>query len=603
MKKTQRVGWVCICLITLPVLIMGFASIRVWGQEESPNYISGELLVKYRAATAETARSQYRKKYKIKTFLTFRSIGVDHVRLPPGMSVAEAMKLYAGDKRVEYAEPNYYRQADIIPEDPFFRQQWGLDNTGQTGGLTDADIDAPEAWNITIGDSGVIVAVIDSGVDFAHPDLAANIWTNPGEIPDNGIDDDLNGYVDDVRGWDFIKDDNAPAANDPRGHGTHVAGIIAAAGNNGAGVAGVSWSAAIMSLRFLNAFGAGTTADAILAMEYANRMGADIINNSWGSEGYSQALKDVIDVSPALVVCAAGNAGTDNDVFPHYPANYTSDNIIAVAASNSSDNLASFSNYGAMSVDVAAPGHEIVSCAPGRQTLWRDDFDDGNLGDWLKGGKKNKFTWGLTQSQACSGSFALAESPDGDYMNKAKSWIRGPKMDLSRHTGGKLAFSLRGSSEPARDQLFVETSIDDVNWTPMMVNVTGVGYYIGLSGTIADWAQATVDLEAYDGYPEVYFRFLFTSNRTISADGWYLDDVSVTASSADYDGTEYRYLSGTSMAAPHVSGIAALVQSDNLELSPLQLKEMIEQTVESLPAFTGRVHSGGRVNAYNALNY
>ncbi|MDW7771945.1 MAG: S8 family serine peptidase [Desulfobulbaceae bacterium] len=598
----MRVSLLLFCLFTVPVHVLGLGSVK-GSHEQHEVCVPDELLVKYQAATADQVRLQYREKYKIRTLRYFQSIGVDHVQLPQGVDVEEALQLYAGNRQVEYAEPNYYRYADIIPDDPFFGQLWGMDNNGQDGGLADADIDAPEAWNITTGNGEVVVAVIDSGIDYDHPDLAANIWTNPAEIAGNGIDDDANGYIDDVRGWDFIKNDNAPVANDARGHGTHVAGIIAAEGDNAAGVAGVSWSAKIMALRFLNAFGMGTTADAILAMEYANSMGADIINNSWGGGGYSQALKDVIDISPALVVCAAGNSGTDNDVLPHYPASYTSDNLIAVAATDNTDNLATFSNYGYTAVDVAAPGKGIVSCVPGRRTLWSDDFDDGKLDGWLKGGKKNKLTWNLTQLHSVSASYSLADSPGGEYMNRAKTWIRGPLLDFSGHNGGKLEFLLRGTSEPARDQLFVETSLDDVTWTPMAVGITGVGYFVGVSGTLAEWTPATVDLEAYDGYPAVYFRFLFTSNRTISADGWYIDDVTVTTASSDYDGTEYRSFSGTSMAAPHVSGIAALVKGENMELSPQQVREIIKNSAEDLPSLIDKVYSGGRVNAFDALIY
>lgn len=229
MKKETKVSWMLICLLAVAVLSPGLASGKQVRQGRPAAYVAGELLVKYRAATADNARLHYQMKYGIITLRSFSSIGVDHVRLPQGLNVDKALKMYARDQLVEYAEPNYYRYADIIPDDTYFGQLWGMDNTGQDGGLDDADIDAPEAWNITTGSREVVVAVIDSGIDYYHPDLAANIWTNPAEIAGNGIDDDANGYVDDVRGWDFIKNDNAPVANDARGHGTHVAGTISSA--------------------------------------------------------------------------------------------------------------------------------------------------------------------------------------------------------------------------------------------------------------------------------------------------------------------------------------------------------------------------------------
>ena len=197
----------------------------------------------------------------------------------------DAIYQYRNDPRIEYIEPNYRVWAvETIPNDSSFSQLWGLHNTGQTGGTSDADINAVDAWDIQTG-TDVLIGVIDTGVDWTHEELADNIWTNPGEIPDNGIDDDGNGYIDDVRGWDFVNKDNDPM--DDNGHGTHVAGTIAAVGNNGIGVVGVSWSAQIMPLKFLGADGSGITSDAILAIEYAMMMSAKLTNNSWGSSGFS----------------------------------------------------------------------------------------------------------------------------------------------------------------------------------------------------------------------------------------------------------------------------------------------------------------------------
>ncbi len=316
-----------------------------------PAFVPGELLVKFRPAVRREAAAEYKAWFDISTRRTFAINGYQHVKLPEGVDVDEALELYLSDPDVEHAEPNYIVYADVQPLDPDFDQLWGLHNTGQNvngiNGTHDADIDAPEAWDVTTGSSDVVVAVIDSGVDVNHPDLAANMWINPGETAGNGEDDDGNGYIDDINGWDFYIDDNDP--RDAHGHGTHVAGTIAAAGkaegDGGAdpvGITGVSWSAKIMVLRFLDAWGLGSTSNAIAAIEYANDMGADVINNSWGGGGYNQALKDAIDASDAVVVCAAGNSGWNTDSFPHYPSSYSSANIIAVAASDQNDNRASF---------------------------------------------------------------------------------------------------------------------------------------------------------------------------------------------------------------------------------------------------------------------
>ncbi|MGY8770866.1 MAG: S8 family serine peptidase, partial [Pirellulales bacterium] len=273
---------------------------------------------------------------------------------------------------VESFEPNALLPNQTVPNDTEFNSLWGLDNTGQSGGTIDADIDATEAWEITTGTSGNVVAVIDTGIDYTHPDLISSIWVNPGEIAGNGIDDDENGFVDDIHGFDFINNDGDPM--DDNSHGTHVAGTIAAAGNNSAGITGVAPETSVMALKFLGANGSGSTSDAIRALNYATMMkslySVNVVatNNSWGGGDYSQALYNAIKASgdaDILFVAAAGNMGTNNDTAPQYPAGYGLDNVISVAATDHNDQLASFSNYGATSVDLAAPGVDILSTVPG----------------------------------------------------------------------------------------------------------------------------------------------------------------------------------------------------------------------------------------------
>ncbi len=258
------------------------------------------------------------------------------------------------------------------PNDPRYGELYGLHNTGQSGGSADADIDAPEAWQVSTGSRDVIVGVVDTGIDYTHPDLAANIWVNPGEIAGNGIDDDGNGFVDDVHGYDFVNNDGDPF--DDNGHGTHVAGTIGGVGNNGIGVTGVNWEVSLMGLKFLSDSGSGSTSDAIQAINYATMMRTQygqnirVTNNSWGGGGSSDAMRQAIEAGAAadiLFVAAAGNEGSDNDANPQYPASYLSEAVVSVAATNRNDALAGFSNYGATSVDLAAPGAGIVSTVPG----------------------------------------------------------------------------------------------------------------------------------------------------------------------------------------------------------------------------------------------
>ncbi|MFM2092118.1 MAG: hypothetical protein RLZZ127_2607, partial [Planctomycetota bacterium] len=270
---------------------------------------------------------------------------------------------------VRAADPDYLVRATWTPDDTRFPEQWALDNLGQTGGSSDADINAPEAWEIAKDASGVLIGVIDSGIDLEHPDLDANLWRNPGEIPGNGIDDDGNGFVDDDRGWNFHGDNRNP--DDDHFHGTHVAGTIGAAGGNGIGVTGVCWRAAIVPIKFLGADGGGYLSDAVAAVAYAHAIGCDITNNSWGGGGYVQSLRDAIAAAGAdgmLFVAAAGNESNDNDRYPSYPADYDLASVLSVAATDHHDRIASFSNHGDPGVDIAAPGVGILSTFPTETT-------------------------------------------------------------------------------------------------------------------------------------------------------------------------------------------------------------------------------------------
>jgi len=341
--------------------------------QQGQQYASDEVLIKYRQGISSLQTNAIAQANGVASVHSFQTGPATasmsrwvRIKLRPGMSVEQAMAQFNNDASVELVEPNYVVSIVQTPDDPSYSSLWGLHNLGQTGGTQDADIDAPEAWDLSTGSSSVIVAVIDSGVDYNHPDLAANMWTNPGEIAGNGIDDDNNGYIDDINGYDFSNNDADPM--DDNSHGSHVAGTIAAVGNNGVGVVGVSWNAQIMAVKFLNAAGSGFTSDAVSSVLYAANNGAHIMNNSWGGGGYSQALQDAIttaNTTGALFVAAAGNSNSNNDIFPHYPANYSGQHIISVAATDASDGKAGFSSFGATTVHLGAPGVSILSTEPG----------------------------------------------------------------------------------------------------------------------------------------------------------------------------------------------------------------------------------------------
>ncbi|PFP29278.1 hypothetical protein COJ96_11490 [Bacillus sp. AFS073361] len=340
-------------------------------------YESGELIIKYKKKVTSGEISTLQKKFSLKSTKKFKSLNAEVVKIPAGQSTSEYINTLKKDSTVESVQPNYkYYSSDINNAPNYYDQLWGLDNSGQPikeiNGLKDIDVDAPEGWN-KFGSSlpEVVVGVIDTGVDINHPDLAGEIWTNTKEL--NGapnVDDDHNGYIDDIHGWDFYNDDNTvydPLDGDE--HGTHVSGTIAAAlegtdpKTTNKGVVGVAPNVRILPIKFLGPDG-GTTADAIEAIAYAKTMGVKITNNSWGGEEYDPLLEEAIANSGTLFVAAAGNDGLDNDEGGAYPASFESANILSVAAVDNKGILAPFSNYGYESVDVAAPGVDILSTVP-----------------------------------------------------------------------------------------------------------------------------------------------------------------------------------------------------------------------------------------------
>jgi Ca2+-binding RTX toxin-like protein len=346
---------------------------RLSSLEAGQDYVAGEVIIKFKSGADANAINSVQSRMGGRVIESTKGLGIQRWALN-GTDLSSAIANFSLDSSIEYIEPNFIvSAAATIPNDSRFNKLWGLNNNGQTGGTIDADIDAPEAWKWQTGEE-FVVGVIDSGVDYNHPDLNDNIWTNPGEIANNGIDDDENGYVDDYYGYDFVNDDSDPL--DDNGHGTHVSGTIAAEGNNKIGVTGVNWNAKIMALKFLDSTNSGTNFDAIEAIEYATMMGVKLTNNSWSGYEYSQALYDAISQRSAsrcaaagkqgqLFVAAASNESFDNDgEFRAYPASYDLDNIISVAATDADDLLADFSNFGAISVDLAAPGVEIFSTLP-----------------------------------------------------------------------------------------------------------------------------------------------------------------------------------------------------------------------------------------------
>lgn len=347
---------------------------KMFGPQTTATYVPGELLVKFKTGTLSTGRrasALARINASVEEEIltpAMRSAGDEgFVLVRTSMDVMDALRSVKGNSDIEYAEPNWIYTYGAASNDPYFTAGylWGMNGT--------YGCNASTAWAAGhTGSSTVYVGVIDEGAMYSHPDLQGN-FGNPREIAGNGRDDDGNGYVDDAYGWDFVSNNNSTYDGTADDHGTHVAGTIGAVGGNATGVAGVCWSVKMISAKFLGTNG-GTTANAIKAIDYITNLktrdGLNIVatNNSWGGGGFSQALQDAItraNNANILFIAAAGNNGSDNNSVPNYPSNYTNANVIAVAAIASNGTLASFSNYGATTVDIGAPGVGIYSTLPG----------------------------------------------------------------------------------------------------------------------------------------------------------------------------------------------------------------------------------------------
>ncbi|MEO8212838.1 MAG: S8 family serine peptidase [Myxococcales bacterium] len=341
---------------------------------DGAEYLAHEVIVKLRAGSSkhdlEAALAEVGGKIQLEQgaadttatatagSASMASLGYYRVQLPGHLGADDAIIRLAGEIAVGRAERSYLVHTSVTPNDPRWGELWGMSKIG-----------APAAWDSSTGSAQVLVAVSDTGMDYNHPDLTTNVWTNPGEIPGNGKDDDGNGYIDDVHGYDFANSDGDPM--DDNGHGTHVSGTIGGIGNNGVGVAGVNWRVKIQAVKFLGSSGSGSMWGGAQTILYAAKMKARVVNASWGCLGpgcYASYIEDAIKTladAGGLFVAAAGNSANNNDAYPNYPSNYAGDNIVAVAATDSNDNLASFSDWGATRVHLGAPGVGILSSLPG----------------------------------------------------------------------------------------------------------------------------------------------------------------------------------------------------------------------------------------------
>ncbi len=565
------------CTIILGFIILGMIIQTGYGENTALNtpsdYAPGFVLVKTLGNSESEISAITSAHTAIQASVThdFSSEGIEGlqlVSLPDTISVADAVTYYQGVTGVAYAEPDYYRQAFQIPADPEFWRQWGLQNTGQqyrentTPGIAGVDIRVTPVWdNITGGNN--TVAVIDSGADYLHPDLAANIWTDP-----------LTG----THGYDTITGSLDPM--DQNGHGTHCSGIIGAVANNGIGGSGVNWNASVMPVRFIDRSNQGTVSDEISAITWATHHGATILSCSYGSPIPALSEKDVIAGSDALFVIAAGNENHDNNINPSYPASYNLSNIISVASIGPNDTLSEFSNFGNNTVHLGAPGDMIYSSLRSLykpSPVWHDPFD--SFDNWTA---KNWTLDATTFVSPPSSAWGNNENSTDELTLTLKNSI-----DLKNLTNPVISYQT--SSPTGYSGLRLDIQFPNATyWRTIDVNNRNFGTNFSIK-------QAQIPPD-YIGQ-KIAIRFVISKYGKA-----FLDDIMISEGYGTLIKPEWEYASGTSMAAPMVAGAANLLSNYAPKSGWKQIRAAILNSTDPTPDLKEKTITGGRINVTAALN-
>jgi subtilisin family serine protease len=552
-------------------------------------YVPGEVLVKFKSAAIARERTSSVAAFGHTILAHLDQSGWTHVKLGAGQLVTEALVAYQSDPKVEYVQPNYIYHAAAVPNDTQYGQLWAFKNTGQivtTGtylpksGTPGDDINIEPAWGHITDCSSVVVAVVDSGVNYNQEDLAANMWNGGPNFPNHG--------------HDFVDDDNDPM--DLNGHGTHVAGIIGAVGSNNQGTTGVCQKASIMAVRVLDSKGRGTTAGILQGVNFAVANGAKVINMSLGGGGFDPAFNNAITAAQAsdvVVVVSAGNENSDNDAVPAFPCNFTQLNLVCVAALDQNYTLASFSNFGAISVDVGAPGTNIVSTWAGTETTISDDFNTNGMLDWTNSGG-----WAYRPLTLSGSPVDVLVNPStfpttGTYANGADNRVY-KTFDLSGKNAATLDFLAQIAIQPG-DSLNLnyrsgggDPFVGGVQLSGGSEN-TG-GFVVPFSFDLSPCISATCSV-----------GFQLLSDATNADQGAGISRFSITT--LQLNAVTYHTISGTSMASPVVAGLAAMLRAYNPQYTYTDTLNAIKNGGKSVPALAGKTTSGKAVDAMSSLAY
>jgi hypothetical protein len=583
-------------------------------------FLPDRVIVEWAPGTVREERAEAREGAAVSYRSSLGDPTFQLVDVEPGQAIVAAVSELRANPAVAAAERDGLRALNSIPDDPLFGQLWGLQNSGAgiggfSGATPGADIDAPGAWDRTVGTPSTVVADIDSGYRFGDPDLGPVAWENPGEIAENGLDDDGNGYVDDVHGYDFVgpSSDSPGEDSDPTddnlvsgGHGLHTAGTIGAAGNNGVGITGVAQDVRLLPLRVCaNSVVNGNEgrcpiSSIVAAINYAGANGARVANISLGGTSFSAVERDAFASNPqTLYVVSAGNDAQNNDFSPHYPCDYEPEgsgiggaieNIVCVAATDQADALASFSDWGGSTVDLGAPGTEILSTYPAEEDRLGEGFEGGDFeSKWSATGPDGGFA---ATSEAPLASTGMSDSPGAaPATGSVRESILTTGFSVPAGYGGcqfsgRRFVSLGGG-------ILTQTVFSDgepvfQSKPPSTAGTAMVGF-------------ATVPITELAG-SSVKIRFRYEAGGAPTAfDGVWLDDLKLTCRKPVDAPLTYRYLQGTSMAAPHVTGAAALLFSIKPTATVAQARQALLGSVDPDPALAGKTVSGGRLDAAQAI--